>query len=175
MVWDLGWVDSGFGCSLGFLAAAVTTYCPGRMVEVPLWNIQNPSQPNRGLRPPLSPCTSVVYHKPRSHHRLYFNVIWGTMLSPCHHSDIWVIDACDVFYGFRPKTQYIIKSKATLSYILSSVLFAIYRHITTSCTFILKQPIQSVRNYSCIRPLPWANMYPDMWKDTLSFCIHGIT
>ena len=33
VVWDLGWVDSGLGCSLGFLAATVATYCPGRMVE----------------------------------------------------------------------------------------------------------------------------------------------
>ena len=35
VVWYLGWVDSGLECSLGFLAATVATYCPGRMVGHP--------------------------------------------------------------------------------------------------------------------------------------------
>ena len=52
MVWDLGWVDSGLGGSLGFLDATVATYT----AQAGWWNIQKLSRPNLGLRPTLASC-----------------------------------------------------------------------------------------------------------------------
>ena len=42
VVVHLGWVDSDLGSSLGWRAATVATYCPGRVVEHPKFKSTQP-------------------------------------------------------------------------------------------------------------------------------------